>query len=97
MHITTSKQFALDARDFLKAATVAGATAGMAVVGKTLELWLESPSFSIKDISYQMILKAAFAGFAGYLAKNFFSPSKVVAKVQPPETLAEVEEKIKEA
>ena len=94
MEITTSKQFAIDAKDLLKGAAVAGATAGMAIAGKVLELWLDSPSFSIKDISYALVLKAAFAGFAGYLAKNFFTPSKIIIKPSPPETIKEVEDKI---
>lgn len=97
MKITTSKQFALDARDLLKAAAVAGFTAGAAMVGHVLELWLSTDSFSLKDISYQIVLKSAFVAFVGYLSKNFMSPSKVIAKVQPPETLEEVKDKVEDS
>jgi len=78
--ITTSKKFAINLYDVLKAAATAGLTAGIAIVGQTLEAWTESPSFSFKDISLALALKAAFGAFAGYLIKNFLSPSKVIIK-----------------
>ncbi len=80
MKTKTSNKFAIDARDLLKGAAVAGLTAGTAIAGNALELWLNSPSFSIKDIGYAMILKSAFAGFVGYLLKNFLTPSKIIFK-----------------
>lgn len=97
MKITTSKQFALDARDLLKGAIVAGFTAGAAIIGHVIELWSTSDSLSVSDINYQMIIKSAFVGFIGYLSKNFLSPSQVVAKVQPPETIEEVQHKVEDA
>ena len=96
MQIITSKQFNLDWRDLLKGAVVAAFTAGATALGNVIDVWYNSDSLSIYNINYQIVFKTMIVVFVGYLAKNFVSPSKVITKVQPPETVEEVADKIKD-
>lgn len=88
MKIITSKQFSLDYRDLLKGSLMAGLTSGFTIVQQLID------SGNFDKIDWKHTVMAAVGGFIGYLAKNFFTPSKVVAKVQSPENLEVIKDKV---
>lgn len=97
MKITTSKKFAINLYDVAKGGVVAGITAGIAVIGQLLESWTHNPTFSFDNVSLGLVIRATFGSFASYLIKNYFSGSKVIAKIEPPESVEEVSEKLQDS
>jgi hypothetical protein len=74
---TTSKQFWLNAQDFLKALAVAALTTPITVLLTSLQ----ACTFTINwtDEWHLAVVSAA-----GYLLKNFFTPAQTVTTPTPP-------------
>jgi hypothetical protein len=78
--ITTSKQFLLNSRDFIKALLVVCASAVLTYVSEAFQ-------HGILTFNWQDILQVAVLAGAGYLAKNWLTPSATIITlptIQPP-------------
>lgn len=78
--ITTSKQFLLNSRDFIKALLIVCASAVLTYVGEAIQHGIQT--FNWKDI-----LQVAITAGVAYLAKNWLTPSQTVITVpaiEPP-------------
>lgn len=80
--VITSKKFHVDLRDLVHSLIVAGVTAALGTGGQMIEVWLNSPSFSLDKVSVVLTLKAAIAGAGGYLIKKFVTPAQSIAPAE---------------
>lgn len=74
----TSKQFTLQARDWVKGALMAALTPALVIIQQSIDA-------GIWTFNWKVIGMSAAAGFMAYLMKNFLEPSKVVEvkKLEP--------------
>ena len=72
--ITTSKQFLLNSRDFIKAFLIFVASAVLTYVTEAFQ-------HGIQTFNWQDILHVALLAGSGYLAKNWLTPSATIITV----------------
>lgn len=82
---TTSQQFSLNLSDWWKGLIMAVLTPVFAII-------LDSLNAGQLQFNWKIIGGAALAGLVAYLAKNFFTPSAIVVKDVPKETVQAVKE-----
>lgn len=82
---TTSGQFTLNLRDFLKGAAVAVFAAVLAFLSPLLE----AGDFHIE---WKRVGSVALIAFLGYLVKNFVTPPQIVIQDPPKETVQAVKD-----
>lgn len=73
----TSKKYSLNWSDALRGLLMAALTSALVMIQQALENWAETGIFNVSN--YKAIMMAAIGGAIGYLIKNYFTPSKVVA------------------
>lgn len=89
-NVVVSPQFSLQARDFLKGLILAVVTSVLVVLQSTIEAG--SLSFN-----WQQIGMVALGSIVAYLAKNFFTPTKVVITYKTNEEAVAVAGDIKDS
>lgn len=82
---TTSKRFTLSLSDGQKAFF-------MAVLTPVFAIMLSSLNAGSLIFDWHLIATSAGAATIGYITKNFFTPSAIVVKDAPPETVQAVKE-----
>jgi len=76
----TSKKYTINWLDIGKGLIVAMITATSATVLQMIEVWLNSPTFTIDKVSLMLTVKTAIVAGLGYLIKNFFTPAQIIKK-----------------
>ncbi len=71
--VITSKKFALNWLDIAKASIMAALTPVIVLIQQSID----AGNFVFH---WKALMMAAIGGFAGYLLKNFFTPSKIILK-----------------
>ena len=82
---TTSKQFTLNVSDFWKGLI-------MAVGGAVFQIIVDTINSGSLTFDWAAIGKTALGAIVVYLGKNFFTPSAIVVKDAPKETVEAVKE-----
>lgn len=82
---TTSKQFTLNINDWWKGLI-------MAVGGAVFQIIVDTINSGSLTFDWAAIGKTALGAIIVYLGKNFFTPSSIVVKDAPKETVAAVKE-----
>lgn len=83
METTTSGKFSLNAQDFLKGAV-------LAVLTPVLTIIVNSLQEGTLTFNWGNIGAVALAAFVAYLAKNFFSPAKIIIENPSEESVRSV-------
>jgi hypothetical protein len=82
---TTSQQFSLNLNDWWKGLI-------MAVGGAVFQIIVDTIQLGSLTFDWQRIGMAALGAIVVYLSKNFFTPSAIVVKDVPKETVEAVKE-----
>lgn len=73
MATVTSKQFSLNARDFVRGAILAIITPVLAIITNSLDK-------GELTFNWKLIGVTAISAFIGYLVKNYFTPTRIEVK-----------------